>query len=67
MATVSYCSGQLKLATALEFFQYLFSDSFGVILSCCGKILGSQTFIILIYGSGNVQIFMCIYAVYNAP
>lgn len=24
-----YCSGQLKLATALEFFQYRFSDSFG--------------------------------------
>ncbi len=23
------CSGQLKLATALEFFQYRFSDSFG--------------------------------------
>ncbi|MGG5981605.1 hypothetical protein ACQSDF_16760, partial [Salmonella enterica] len=23
------CSGQLKLATVLEFFQYLFSDSFG--------------------------------------
>ena len=25
----SLCSGQLKLATALEFFQYRFSDSFG--------------------------------------
>ncbi len=25
----AYCSGQLKLATALEFFQYRFSDSFG--------------------------------------
>ncbi|ENZ1854896.1 hypothetical protein ACGGZ2_004434, partial [Salmonella enterica] len=25
----SCCSGQLKLATVLEFFQYLFSDSFG--------------------------------------
>nr|WP_241187910.1 hypothetical protein [Citrobacter freundii] len=25
----SDCSGQLKLATALEFFQYRFSDSFG--------------------------------------
>ncbi len=24
-----YCSGQLKLATALDFFQYRFSDSFG--------------------------------------
>lgn len=24
-----HCSGQLKLATALEFFQYRFSDSFG--------------------------------------
>ncbi len=24
-----YCSGQQKLATALEFFQYRFSDSFG--------------------------------------
>ena len=23
------CSGQLKLATTLEFFQYRFSDSFG--------------------------------------
>ena len=23
------CSGQLKLATVLEFFQYRFSDSFG--------------------------------------
>ncbi len=23
------CCGQLKLATALEFFQYRFSDSFG--------------------------------------
>ena len=26
---VGGCSGQLKLATALEFFQYRFSDSFG--------------------------------------
>lgn len=26
---LSQCSGQLKLATALEFFQYRFSDSFG--------------------------------------
>lgn len=26
---ISICSGQLKLATALEFFQYRFSDSFG--------------------------------------
>ena len=25
----SHCCGQLKLATALEFFQYRFSDSFG--------------------------------------
>ena len=24
-----HCCGQLKLATALEFFQYRFSDSFG--------------------------------------
>ncbi|HAU5647725.1 TPA: hypothetical protein JD336_17480 [Serratia marcescens] len=24
-----WCCGQLKLATALEFFQYRFSDSFG--------------------------------------
>lgn len=24
-----FCCGQLKLATALEFFQYRFSDSFG--------------------------------------
>ncbi len=26
---IADCSGQLKLATALEFFQYRFSDSFG--------------------------------------
>ncbi len=26
---ISLCSGQQKLATALEFFQYRFSDSFG--------------------------------------
>ncbi|ECC1745712.1 hypothetical protein FNI91_22375 [Salmonella enterica subsp. salamae] len=25
----SFCSGQQKLATILDFFQYLFSDSFG--------------------------------------
>ena len=28
-AKLSDCCGQLKLATALEFFQYRFSDSFG--------------------------------------
>ncbi|MFU1689342.1 excisionase family protein, partial [Citrobacter freundii] len=28
-AVDAWCSGQLKLATALEFFQYRFSDSFG--------------------------------------
>ena len=28
-ANIMNCSGQLKLATALEFFQYRFSDSFG--------------------------------------
>lgn len=27
--SIPVCSGQLKLATALEFFQYRFSDSFG--------------------------------------
>jgi hypothetical protein len=26
---IKACSGQQKLATALEFFQYRFSDSFG--------------------------------------
>lgn len=26
---IEACSGQLKLATVLEFFQYRFSDSFG--------------------------------------
>lgn len=34
----SFCNGQLKLATVLEFFQYRFSDSFGdnPLLYSCG-------------------------------
>ncbi|CAJ1240036.1 hypothetical protein JRT27AECX_JRT27AEC_00615 [Escherichia coli] len=29
VSSIAGCCGQLKLATALEFFQYRFSDSFG--------------------------------------
>ncbi|EID64819.1 hypothetical protein ECW26_46750 [Escherichia coli W26] len=34
-------------------------------MSCCGEILSPKDFIVLIYDSGNVQIFMCIHATHN--
>ncbi|EFZ76909.1 transposase IS116/IS110/IS902 family protein [Escherichia coli RN587/1] len=42
------CSGQQKLATALEFFQYRFSDSFGgnpPLYSCCQRRMKSDPLI----------------------